>query len=288
MVAPSRHNNKPVVRKGPLCIGAVLLLVVPIAIVNILSTTLDSKAHLQRGDQLVEHHAWKAEQNPSSMRGSNDKYTGPSYTATRGTIVAETATAACEIHPSGQLMLQVQDIVQIVVVDTQEHLWLVRVPSDDPKLLAVPTNAGVDYKYEPASGYLEPQTRKGPWYVAQRIVLQTFGLDPIPWSSIQKVPLALDEFGLLQGAIHSAEEQSDWTFLGRHVHSSERGGGFVYMYLVHNIQVPVVSSQSPNMKSWTISEVQEALLQGKFPDARSVATMTMGLLKYQQLQMNVA
>jgi hypothetical protein len=286
MVAPSRHNNKPVVRKGPLCIGAVLLLVVPIAIVNILSTTLDSKSHLQRGDQLVEHQAWKAEQNPS-IRGGNDKYTGPSYTATRGTIVAETASAACEIHPNGQLMLQVQDIVQIVVVDTQENVWLVRVPSDDPKLLAVPTSAGVDYMYEPASGYLEPQTRKAPWHVAQRIVLQTFGLDPIPWSSIQKGPLVLDEFGLLQGAIPSAEEQSDWIFLGRHVHSSERGGGFVYMYLVRN--APAVSFQgSPNLIPMTPSQVQEALLEGKFPDARSVATMTMGLLKYQQFQMNVA
>jgi hypothetical protein len=286
MVAPSRQN-KPVVRKGPLFIGAVLLLVVPIAIVNILSTTLQSKSRLQRGDLLVEHQAWKAEQNPSSIRGNNDKYTGPSYTATRGTIVAETAAAACEIHPSGQLMLQVQDMVQIVVMDTLENIWLVRVPSDDPKLLAVPTDAGVDYKYEPASGYLEPQTREAPWHVAQRIVLQTFGLDPMPWTTTEKVPQQLDEFGLLHGAIHdSAEEQSDWTFLGRHVLSSDRGGGFVYMYLVRN--VPALSSQSPNLISWTMPQVQEALLEGNFPDARSVATMTMGLLKYQQLQMNVA
>jgi hypothetical protein len=255
--------------------------------VNILSTTLDSKSHLQRYDQLVDHQAWKAEYNPI-RRDGNDKYAGPFYTATRGTIVAETAMAACEIHPTGQLMLQVQDIVQIVVMDTQENLWLVQVPSNDPKLLAVPTNAGVDYKYEPASGYLEPYpNRKAPWQVAQRIVLQTFGLDPSPWSSIQKVPLVLDEFGLLQGAIHSAEEQNDWTFLGRHALSSERGGGFVYMYLVRNVLVPSVSFQSPNLISWTMSQVQEALLQGKFPDARSVATMTMGLLKCQQLQTNV-
>jgi hypothetical protein len=31
------------------------------------------------------------------------------------------------------------------VMETQENLWLVQVRSNDPKLLAVPTNAGVDY-----------------------------------------------------------------------------------------------------------------------------------------------
>jgi hypothetical protein len=45
-------------------------------------------------------------------------------------------------------------------------------------------------------------------------------------------------------------------FWGRHVLSSERGAGFAYMYLIRNILVPSVSSQSPDLISWTISQVQ--------------------------------
>jgi hypothetical protein len=57
MVSPSRYNNEAVVRKGPLCIGAVLsILVVPtIPIVNSLSTTLDSKSNLLRYDRLMDY-----------------------------------------------------------------------------------------------------------------------------------------------------------------------------------------------------------------------------------------
>jgi hypothetical protein len=71
---------------------------------------------------------------------------------------------------------------------------------NDPKSRAVPTNAGVDYKYIPASGYLDPYpTRESSLAgcTENRIALQTFGLNPSPWSSIQKVPrLVLDEFSL--------------------------------------------------------------------------------------------
>ena len=299
---PKTRQSKQVVRSGPLLIGAILLLAVPLSILSILSSTLETKNQLGRGDRLVEHHHWRG--HGISEEGNQDhllavkglrqeayqgqSYLEPSSTIASNVVVAETALAKCELvrleqHAPNHLVLEVQDLVQIAVIDTQHKLWVLEdrgeYQDQDSIRLVPPASSDNRVLYQPLSGYV--MHNEAPWYAAQRIVTQI--LEILPGTTIYKSRDAvLDSFGLKDGH-WPIKDQQDWVFLGRHRVTNDQGAGFVYSYLLQSVDS--ASPKETNARhetavSLSLDETKQVLANGQFSDARGITSITLALLQY--------
>lgn len=280
MVTPSaRHpHDHSVVRKGPLCIGGVLLLAVPLIIL----LTLDV-SHEQRADRLVDGHAWK------------QTFQGPSFTRKlpglhQGVVVAaETTTSKCELH-QGAIVLEVSNFVEVVVIDQQDNVWVQQIPDSSieylPDIYALPPALDATTQqyqwYRPLSAYTGSNS-EAPYSVAQRLITQLLG-DTIQWTPENGQSLVeLDSLGLQQGN-GSSTSKDGLHFLGRHRSLSDRGGGFAYMY--YFLSTTDTENSQRNYDSshvytqLTVAQVEQALLRQQFVDARAVSAMTLALLHH--------
>jgi len=103
--------------------------------------------------------------------------------------------------------------------------------------------------------------------------------------------IVLDEYGLADGKTPKNEPQ--WVFLGRYRPAANRGGGFLYSYLLMDA-VPVVESggtalylgngdaEEQKLLSLTKEEVATALLNGEFQEVKWTATLSLSLLHMQK------
>ena len=96
----------------------------------------------------------------------------------------------------------------------------------------------------------------------------------------------LDSTGLPGGQV---ENDPDWVFLGRYRTAANRGGGFLYSYLLKNA-VPLVQGggilayvgsgddEQQEILYLTEDEVLEAVSEGKFQEVKWAATFALSLL----------
>ena len=107
------------------------------------------------------------------------------------------------------------------------------------------------------------------------------------YAFIPKLIKTVDEYGLAEGVI--ANDEPDWVFLGRYRTAANRGGGFIYCYLLKNA-VPIASlggtpqfrpsgdDESQDLRLLTLSEIREAVKSGDFQEVKWAATMAQSLL----------
>lgn len=100
-----------------------------------------------------------------------------------------------------------------------------------------------------------------------------------------------DEHGLLEGSV--AQDEPDWFFLGRYRSMANRGGGFLYAYLVMNA-VPLVEgggtkaytsegdNEDQNLLLLSKEEVEKAVEKGRFQEVKWAATMSLSLATMQR------
>jgi hypothetical protein len=244
MVTPStssKRHGKPVVRKGPLCIGVVLLFAVPLAVISVLNTRSEHKSHgLDRLEELVESRHWR----PPQQR----------------LILAESKHAKCiRLKNNLDVVLEEADTIQVIVVDREERWWFLEVDDDDK------TKHNLDL----VSGYYLPAEDKAPWYGAQRLVKEDLGIIA-PLSALRT---SVD--GMQDGQVPSSASDQ-WSFLGRT--PVQKGGGFVYSYLLSYQDVAVSASQAISLEK---SKVYEALLKNRFSDIKAFASIALSMAHFE-------
>ena len=103
--------------------------------------------------------------------------------------------------------------------------------------------------------------------------------------------IVLDEFGIAEGRVPVSEQQ--WVFLGRYRTAANRGGGFLYSYLLMDA-IPVIENggtaeylrtgdaEEQKLLSLTKDEVTTALANGEFQEVKWTATLSLSLLHMQK------
>ena len=330
-IGRSYHQQPKPIRTGPLLVGCVLLLAVPLSVLNIISTTTRTFTRSDHNSKSANDlptidHAWEIDSNnqqrqiqsqsgesntKSLLSSTSSKYQGQSWIASTsynagdpsdsGIVVAETSLAKCEVYhqPNGEdhIVFEEQDVIHIVVVDTRDRVWILHHQNGkDSKgqrqshherspYFAVPVMKN-QIRYSPVMGY-STNSNEAPWYAAHRIVAQVLGVLPktTTHTDTSMTRVVLDENGIKDGSIPGTKDNaynevnSDWIFLGRHRTMADRGGGFVYSYLLRNVPgSPSDTNASPETVALSKEEVQHALQNGQFTDARGIASVTLALL----------
>lgn len=106
-------------------------------------------------------------------------------------------------------------------------------------------------------------------------------------------PAMYDEYGLLDGfaqTVPNVDYDADWAYLGRYRTSANRGGGFIYSYLLKNA-VPLVpgggtvnynkaigDDESQSILYLDEDEVMKGLAGGKFQEVKWAATFALAML----------
>lgn len=229
------------------------------------------------------------------------------------TALAETKFARCDVHTVTSedgtglirdwIFLEVMPMV-VVVVRTVDGDFLVF----DQKKYAIPGST-----LSPVGGMIE--VGESPLAAAKREVLEELGVgsrrmlrvvkenidDPTEVTKLDQIVEILsrnadkpsfDEFGLLDGetrGLPSSELDEDWTFLGRYRTAANRGGGFVYTYLLKNA-VPLLSGggtsnyigtgddESQEILHLEEKDVMNALSEGKFQEVKWLGTFSLAML----------
>ena len=108
----------------------------------------------------------------------------------------------------------------------------------------------------------------------------------------QAEPPKLDKYGLLEGLsnpVPSTNFDVDWVYLGKYRTAANRGGGFVYSYLLKNAVPLVPGGGSVNFNGIGEDESQEilylddkeamtALSEGRFQEIKWAATFSLSML----------
>ena len=109
-------------------------------------------------------------------------------------------------------------------------------------------------------------------------------------------PPRRDEYGILDGSRRvpaTADNDADWVYLGRYRTAANRGGGFVYTYLLKHAVPLVPSGGRPGFVGTGDGESQEilylnqkdafrAVSEGRFVEVKWAATFALALLNVRQ------
>ena len=102
-------------------------------------------------------------------------------------------------------------------------------------------------------------------------------------------PPILDDYGLLDGQIKRATDDTDWVYLGRYRTAANRGGGFLYSYLLKNA-IPLVpnggttkyqgsgDNEKQEIQYLSEEEVMDALSKARFQEVKWAATFALAML----------
>lgn len=107
-------------------------------------------------------------------------------------------------------------------------------------------------------------------------------------------PPVFDKFGLLDGSSNMARqtampEDTDWIFLGRYRTAANRGGGFLYSFLLKNA-VPLIpgggtveyqgtgDGEAQQILYLSKEEVMKAISEGRFQEIKWAATFALAML----------
>jgi 8-oxo-dGTP pyrophosphatase MutT (NUDIX family) len=152
----------------------------------------------------------------------------------------------------------------------------------------------------PVGGYIN--NKESPFEAARREVLEELGvgskqsLERLGSSNDPTFPLStdaivLDEYGIADGNVSDDEPQ--WIFLGRYRTAANRGGGFLYAYLLVDA-VPLVKdggtanfvrtgdAEKQELISLSMEQVEAALVRGEFKEVKWTAAISLALLHLQK------
>jgi hypothetical protein len=236
MVLPStiKTTQKAVVRKGPLCIGLIILLT-PLAIISVLNTRLEEPTDT-RADQLVELRHWR----PSLLSEEETK----TKTESGG-----------EWNSNG---LDQEKAIHVLVVDNEDQWWFLASEYKDET---------PDTELRLIGGTALPA--EAPWVAAQRFVQERFGVASTTQLRIPPSTASTDG-GLAKGQVPSSAS-GQWALLGRL--QTQREGGHLYTYLYKPQQVDM----STRVSQFSKSNVQQAILNGRFYNVRAYASIALGM-----------
>ena len=249
----------------------------------------------------------------ASLYSNNGSYKGTPWKNERTVDVktlAETKFARCDVHTVASedgkntvndwIFMEEMDAVNVIVQDQTGKF-----PVFKQGKYAIPWET-----YSPVGGFVD--NGEAPWESARREVIEELGLgsrktlDVIrskisssnhqysdhksAFAAIPKMHQSLDSFGLAVG--DTMTEEIDWVFLGRYRTAANRGGGFIYTYLLKNA-VPVVENggtsnfqitgddEAQEIHFLTHDELQSHLKGGFFQEVKWAATIALALLHLQ-------
>jgi len=219
--------------------------------------------------------------------------------------IGETKFARCDVHTvksedgkniiDDWLFLEEMDAVNVAVVTAEGNFVVFeQMKYGIPGLTLSPVGGFVD-------------AGEAPWESAKREVMEELGLGSkktldqmrtvgyqnldkqlgvTAFASTPKAPKSLDAFKLSRGYVADDE---DWIYLGKYRTAANRGGGFIYTYLLKNA-VPILpeggtqafkssgDDEVQNIKFLSISEVEKSTMNGEFQEVKWAATLALSLL----------
>jgi len=243
------------------------------------------------------------------------KYKGTTWKTERTVkvdTVAETPFARCDIHhvrsEDGHttvhdwIFMEEMNAVNVAVLDAGGKFVVF-----EQEKYAIPGKT-----LSPVGGFID--RGEAPWEAARREVKEELGLgsvrtlqrmkdlgydldnpdgaggmkDDIFYNSTLKMDRVVDEYGLAKGIVPE-DESEDWIFLGRYRTAANRGGGFIYTYLLKNAMpvlpnggtinfVPSGDDEAQKMLFYTMDQIQQHVLDGNFQEIKWAATMANSLL----------
>lgn len=245
--------------------------------------------------------------NPVAPVGN--KYRGTPWSNERTVsikTIGETKFARCDVHTvrseDGQseindwLFLEEMDAVNVVVLTADGNFAVF-----EQKKYAIPGET-----FSPVGGFIDAE--EAPWESARREVLEELGLGSRKtlhdmkkfmgriikdrsageeaFAILPKAPRILDEFNLAKGDV---KDDEDWVYLGKYRTAANRGGGFIYTYLLKEaIQIlPDGGTNKFRMKGddeaqiihmLSLEEVKEKVKLGEFQEVKWAATFALSLL----------
>mmetsp|Transcript_14690 Transcript_14690/g.27607 ORF Transcript_14690/g.27607 Transcript_14690/m.27607 type:complete len:312 (-) Transcript_14690:1951-2886(-) len=240
------------------------------------------------------------------------KYRGTPWTSERTvsvTTLGETKFARCDVHTvksedgtyqiNDWLFMEEQDAVNVAVA-TREGNFVVF----EQAKYAIP---GITLS--PVGGFVDDG--EAPWESAKREVLEELGLgskhtheqmksvlknknngrmDARAFEAIRKQPRTVDEFNLAKGNV---DGDDDWVFLGRYRTAANRGGGFIYTYLLKNA-VPILpgggtvhfkgigDDERQSIKILPFEDIKRRTINGEFQEVKWAATLALALMQLEQ------
>lgn len=186
-------------------------------------------------------------------------------------IKATTPEAQCQLHRQehGDDILVIEEKhhrYMVIVVDARGN-WIVNEQRGDADIYAIPGDGEL---LSPFSGYCDEEN--DPYAAAQRHVTSVLSVTPEQSSVVREEPW-VDQYGLPYG---KPPTDSQWIFLGRYRTMAKHGGAFVYSYL-HRHHDGVKQFTKPGVVSMRTSDLQQALLKGRFQELAGTATVSLAL-----------
>eukprot|EP00542_Grammatophora_oceanica_P018398 CAMPEP_0194031820 /NCGR_PEP_ID=MMETSP0009_2-20130614/4897_1 /TAXON_ID=210454 /ORGANISM="Grammatophora oceanica, Strain CCMP 410" /LENGTH=302 /DNA_ID=CAMNT_0038672063 /DNA_START=13 /DNA_END=921 /DNA_ORIENTATION=+ len=287
--APAYPYRAPI-RKVPLALAALCLVIVPIALFSWfpVRTTLNAD---ERKQKLRDVHG-----GPQPFSGTfvGNGWKSPKTLDTK--VVGETKFARLEVH-SVMIDEEHNKIVNDwLFMEEANHVNIAIQMQTDKKFLVMETTkyAIPGKTLSPVGGFID--AGESPLDAAKREVMEEVGVgspytkehehDGTKWAHPNKQELEMDEYNLPIGSNNG--DDPDWIFLGRYRPAANRGGGFLYTYLLKNA-VPVMEhggtpefagvgdDEDQSFQMLTDAELQEALLAGGFQEIKWTATMSLAL-----------
>jgi ADP-ribose pyrophosphatase len=323
IMAPQQLAS-PVIRKGPLGLAVALLFFVPTLVFLSWNTELSEAERRSKLRDISGGHPRVDDSGPytGGTLWKTDQTLGK-------VVLGETPYARCEVHSVMQQMkhsntnnssqsnnnnnnnnnnkmivndwifMEERDAVNVVVV-TKEGKFLVF----SQRKYAIPGET-----LAPVGGFIN--NGEAPFDAARREVREELGVGSQRTKEIlnegsslvllesaketkeapfgtSKTPVQLDEYGLLIGNVPH-DEATSWVFLGKYRTMANRGGGFVYSYLLKD-SVPLVGgggtsayvnsgdAEVQDLHLLSLGEVKDAVMQGRFQEVKWAATVALGLL----------
>lgn len=107
------------------------------------------------------------------------------------------------------------------------------------------------------------------------------------FDAVPKLIKTLDQHGLAEGSV--ANDEPDWVFLGRYRTAANRGGGFIYCYLLKNA-VPIMplggterfqqsgDDEAQKLRFLNMKDMRRAIKDGQFQEVKWAATLSLSML----------
>lgn len=215
--------------------------------------------------------------------------------------LGQTPFARCDVHSvrsedgksviNDWIFMEERDAVNVAVQTADNKFAVFR-----QRKYAIPGTT-----LSPVGGFIDDG--ETPFEAARREVLEELGLgstytrqrlengEELIGKKRPEGTVMLDANGLAGGAVEAGEE-ADWVFLGSYRTMANRGGGFIYTYLLKNA-VPLKDGAGTNNfrgegddEAQTIfymgeNEISTAVAEGAFKEVKWAATMSLSLLHLQ-------
>lgn len=262
-----------------------------------------------------EHEELKQSQQ-SSLYSSNGSYEGTPWTNSRGRTIsvstaAETKFARCDVHTVSSedkkstindwIFMEEMNAVNVIVMTSDKKFVVFK-----QEKYAIPGDT-----LTPVGGFIDKG--ESPWESARREVMEELGLgsrvtlqalkdirephseadyadNKAAFSAITKHRRIEDGFGVPVG--DTSLDEVDWIFLGRYRTAANRGGGFIYTYLLKDAVPILEGGGTPGFKGSGDDETQEIhfltmeqmkthTMEGHFQEVKWTATIALALLHLQ-------